>query len=105
MASPLAEDQRASLIDSVRVALRVSSKQLDPEVETLVDAAIEDMQRVGVSDAYIASMPALVRQAVICYAKSGFGFDNEEAPRFQSTYRQMVADMMNYRSKTAEEPA
>lgn len=86
-----------SLIDDVKVALRVTSDAFDPEVEMLVEAALRDLQRVGIPDEFLVDGPTdpLVRAAVCMYAKAHFGFDNSEAPRFDESYRQIVKDFLN----------
>ena len=86
-----------SLIDDVKVALRVTTDAFDPEVEMLVEAALRDLERVGIPGELLVDGPTdpLVRAAVCMYAKAHFGFDNSEAPRFDESYRQIVKDVLN----------
>lgn len=86
-----------SLTDTVKVALRVTTDALDPEIDAIIDAAKADMEGVGVPPEllYEETMDPYVRMAIILYAKANFGFDNSEATRFQSSYRQMVKDICN----------
>lgn len=88
-----------ALTDDVRSALRVSSVLFDSEVQTLIDAALFDMSNKGVSDKFIAGengeMPAIVRQAIVLYAKANFGYDNDEAERFQRSYDSIVCSLLN----------
>lgn len=86
-----------SLNDDVKVALRVSTDALDAEVSAMVDAAIADMRRVGVPEPMLAehTMDPLVKAAVILWVKAHFGYDNDEAPRFEASYRQIVRDILN----------
>ena len=86
-----------SLIDDVKVALRVTTDAFDPEVEMLVEAALRDLERVGIPGELLVDGPTdpLVRAAVCMYAKAHFGFDNSEAPRFDESYRQIVKDFLN----------
>jgi hypothetical protein len=37
----------------------------------------------------------MVRSAVVCYVKANYGFDNAEAPRFTSTYKSILAALLN----------
>lgn len=83
------------LLDGVKTVLRVSSDVYDEEIDMLVGAALADILRVGVKAEYVAAFPPLVKQAVCLYCKASFGFDNDEAARFQESYRQVVIDMMN----------
>lgn len=86
-----------SLIDDVKVSLRVTSSAFDTEVQMLIDAAIADMGRVGVDEALLSTTTPgdLVNVAIHCYAKANFGYDNPEAGRFNEMYRQTVCDLIN----------
>jgi len=89
-----------ALIDDVKASLRVSTSALDAEVQTLIGAALYDMERVGVDPTLLAEKDgnidnAFVKQAVTAYCKAHFGFDNAEAPRFDDAYRRIVCDLLN----------
>ena len=86
-----------ALKDTVKQALRVSSDAMDLEIDALIAAAKRDMERIGVSGAMLDedSMDPLIEVAVILYCKAAFGYDNSEASRFQSSYRQIVKDILN----------
>lgn len=90
-----------SLYDSVRDAVRVSSTMYDSEVYDIIAAAIDDMLTKGVSPLWmgedIDALPALVKQAVVVYAKANFGFDmdNDEAKRFLAAYESIVCTILN----------
>lgn len=89
-----------ALFDDIKTVLRVKSNSLDSEVSMLIEAAKADMIRVGVRPELVnpddeADLNPLVKQAIACYAKAGFGYDNNEATRFARSYRQTVTDLMN----------
>lgn len=88
-----------SLKDDVRSALRISSTLFDSEVQLLIDAALFDMKNKGVSDEFVepagGESPAIVRQAIVLYAKANFGYDNDEAERFQRAYDSIVRSLLN----------
>lgn len=86
-----------ALLDDIKVSLRLSSNALDSEVSSLIYAAVADMRRVGIAEELLdlANPHPLVRMAITCYAKANFGYDNDEATRFQESYRQIVCDLMN----------
>lgn len=90
-----------SLTDDVKVALRVSTDALDAEVSAVVQAAIADMRRVGVPEKMLTegTIDPYVKLAVILFSKANFGYDNSEASRFQSSYRQIVRDILNSPTK------
>lgn len=92
-----------SLRDDVKICLRTSSGKLDAEVDMVIAAAIADMKRVGIDESALSeeSMSPLAKMAVVLYAKANFGYDNDEATRFQESYRQTVVDLMNSSSTNA----
>ena len=79
----------------VKLALRVSGDVYDAEVAMLVDAAVEDMERVGINPYYIEDANPMVKLAICTFAKARFGFDNPEAERLEASYRQMLVDMLH----------
>ena len=94
-----------ALLEDARVALRVTSTLTDEEIQMWVDAALADMERVGVKPELIdPDNPApLVRSAVIMYVKGQYGYDNTEAPRFLESYRMTVAGLLNSSANIATE--
>lgn len=87
--------ERDELLNVVKLSLRVTAEEYDPEVEMLVDGAVADMERVGVDPAVIEALEPLVVQAVVTYAKARFGFDNDDKAFFDEAYRQHVCDLLN----------
>lgn len=90
------------LLQELKLSLRVSSAEFEPEIEMLADAALEDMERAGVDPDYLAALGPRVRHAVACYCKAHFGYDNAEACRFDQSYRQIVIDMLNSSRNVAD---
>lgn len=90
-----------ALIDDIRKSLRLTTDALDSEVQMLADSALYDMERVGV-DPDLLSVDdegslenPFVKNAVTCYCKAHFGYDNAEADRFDESYRRIVCDLLN----------
>ena len=97
-----------ALLDDVKVALRVKSGATDSEIGMWIDAALADMRRVGIDESMLdAENPsALVKAAVVCFAKASYGYDVEERPQFQESYRSIVCDLMNSSANiAAKEPS
>lgn len=86
-----------ALMDDVKVALRVKSDATDPEIRSLINAALSDMERVGVGSEYLdeLSIDPIAKSAVILFCKARYGYDNSEASRFEESYRQTVIDLIN----------
>lgn len=96
----------ATLLDDIRLITRTSTKALDSELSMLIEAAKRDMVRVGVREELVnpdddADIDPLVKQAIACYCKAHFGYDNSEARRFSQSYRQTVCDLMNSDANSA----
>lgn len=89
------EELASSMLDELRLALRVSSNAFDDEILMLAQSALMDMTRVGICDSYVSEMGARVRNAVTCYVKAGFGYDNPDYRNLDQSYRQIVIDMAN----------
>lgn len=85
------------LHDTVRVALRVKSEALEPEIDALVESCLQDMRRVGVPEDMLTeeTPDPLVVLAVITWCKGHFGYDNSEASRFLNSYRETLHSIMN----------
>lgn len=86
-----------ALIDDVKVSLRVVSEMTDVEVQGLIDAATQDMRRVGVRGELLdAEKPnPLAKCAVLMFCKANYGFDNSEGSTYQERYKWCVLSMMN----------
>lgn len=98
-----------ALLDDMKLVLRVSNAAYDDEVSMLIAAAKSDMVRVGIDPALIepeqGEIAPLVRQAISCYCKAHFGWDNDEGARFDRSYRQTVTDLLNSSANIAAEEA
>lgn len=84
-----------ALLDDVKVALRVTSNAFDPEIDALIAACQQDMRVRGLGMAVDGDDP-LAKAAVLMYCKAHFGYDNDEAVRFDESYRSIVVTMLNH---------
>jgi len=86
-----------ALIDDVKVSLRVVSEMTDVEVQGLIDAATQDMRRVGVRGELLdAEKPnPLAKCAVLMFCKANYGFDNNDSDRCWQRYHWAVNALMN----------
>lgn len=90
-----------TLFADMKKCLRITSDAFDAEVQMLVDAALYDLERVGVNPDLLTLNSdenldnALVKKAVACYCKANFGYDVAEAPRFDEGYERVVIDLLN----------
>lgn len=92
-----------ALLDDVKVALRITSNAHDGEIRMWMDAAREDMERVGIDPDYMEDVDnAMYRAAMTCFVKAHFGYVNpnsrvtvEERAAIDASYRQLVCDLMH----------
>ena len=79
------------ILPAVRTSLRITSTDYDDEISTLVAAAKADLKRGGVLLAKVDDTDPMIRVAIICYVKSAFGLDNDEADRYAAAYQSMLS--------------
>lgn len=78
-----------TLLDDVKIALRVSSDFYNTEINDLIDAGKSDLRLAGISftdETDAKPLDSIVKRAVITYCKANFGYDNPEAERFLDSY-------------------
>lgn len=100
-----------SLLDDMKLSLRINADDFDVEIDALIGAAMDDMARVGVRPELLETDEngdllrhnMLVWQAIAAYCKSRFGFDNGDAGRFDDAYYRTVIDLMNSTANVADE--
>lgn len=108
-----------SLLEDVKVALRVGHDATDSEINDLIAAAVFDMADKGVSVTWLGTdpmetsfsaadideeaLPVMAKRAVITYAKANYGYDNDEAKRLTDAYDSMVCSLLNSRFNAAYE--
>ena len=82
---------------SFRLALRITSQDLDGEIIDLIRAAREDLALAGISFVLAAAeTDPLIKRAIVTYVKAEFGLDNEDAEQYRVSYqRQKVALAMS----------
>jgi len=75
------------MFDAVKSALRVSHSALDNEIEDIIEAARLDLKLSGVSSVKADSdEDALIKRAIITYAKANFISDVNMAEKYQKSY-------------------
>ena len=102
-----------SLLEDVKVALRVGHDATDSEIEDLIAAAIFDMVNKGVSATWLGTdpmdpsfsfedidegaLPTMAKRAIVTYAKANYGYDNDEAERLMKSYDSILCSLGNSR--------
>lgn len=80
-----------STLESVKLALRISTAAFDAELNTLIQAALMDMGVAGVTESDETN--ALILRAVITYCKMNFG-EPDEYDRLKRSYDEQKAQLV-----------
>lgn len=83
------EENIDNLMELVKESLSIysGSSLKDNEIELWIRAAVEDLQRVGVTAATVSTDNWLVKGAIVMYCKANFGMCSlDEKKLAQSTY-------------------
>lgn len=92
-----------TLLDEVKLALRVTTELTDGEVKTYIDTALFDMGNKGIKPSFLADdandgdyMP-IVKTAVVNYCKAQYGRDVEASERNanKASYASIVTALLN----------
>lgn len=78
------------LIVKCRKARRLTTEDFDDEIEDIIKAALQDLKRVGITQADYTD--PLMQQAIITYFKANFGFYNDQ-DAFRTSYEQIRGDL------------
>jgi uncharacterized phage protein (predicted DNA packaging) len=83
-----------AMLDDVKDALRVSASDKDTEISDLIAAAQADLTLAGVLLTKAEDdTDALIKRAIVLYAKANYGWDNQEAERFQECYEHLKGSL------------
>lgn len=85
------------LFDEVKQVLHISHSKSDAEIQMNIEAALADMRRVGIKEELLdeEELNPLVKQAITCWCKANYGYDNKEAERFEESYERLVSSLLN----------
>ena len=75
----------AALTETIRAALRISSKAeaITAEINDCIEACKRDMQQVGINN--LDESDALIKRAITIYCKAEFGY-SDKAQQFRQSY-------------------
>lgn len=67
------------LLEAAKLRVRKrSSDLLDVDIQRIIDAAIEDLKRIGVAECYLMKMEdPLILEAVLNYVKANYGISDQ----------------------------
>lgn len=76
------------MLEKVKLSLRISHDELNPEIQDCINACFADMERVGVLLPENREGDPLVCQAVKLYARWHFNYE-QKAERYQLAYESL----------------
>lgn len=79
------------MLESVKLALRVTTAAYDDELESLIEAAKLDLGIAGIL--LLGEIDALAKRAIITYCKMNFG-SPDDYERLKRSYDEQKAQMM-----------
>lgn len=80
------------MLEQIKLAIRITTDAFDEEIQTLIDAAIAEMQGLGVTASVEGSEDPQIVTAVVAYCKWQFGA-NEDADRWRDIYHIKLAQL------------
>lgn len=91
------------LLESVKLALRVSHNKLNPEIQDLMDAARLDLIQAGVSFEKVKDeQDALIRRAITVYCKANFGLDDKDTISSKELYQKSYESIKQHLSMSGD---
>lgn len=74
------------MLDSVKMALRISNIAYDTEIQDLIDIAKADLKLCGLIETKIVDIDVLIKRAIVTYCKANFGLNNMDSEKLQRSY-------------------
>ena len=90
------------MLEEAKKILRVSNDIFDSEIQTLLDAAVLDLNMAGILESKTSDPDALVTRALLTYVKANFGWDNAESERLINAYVGIKRHLLLSRDYTEE---
>jgi hypothetical protein len=91
-----------ALVDDIKVSLGISTDRRDAEVQLFIDAALAELERVGIDPAILdpdtlesEEGNALVKHAVIAYCKAHRGQDTPNIEFYDDSFRRIAIGLAN----------
>lgn len=81
-----------ALIDTCKMAMRVTTTSYDTEIQTYIDSAMLDLGIAGVK--IPSSADALVNKAILTYVRMSFG-SPADYDKLKASYDEQKAQLMN----------
>jgi len=85
------------MLNKIKLALRINNNAYDGEITDLINACKKELELAGIASSNIKDTDEMIIQAITCYCKAYFGFDNTDAERYIKSYESLKAFLcLNY---------
>lgn len=85
------------MLNKVKLALRINNDAYNGEITDLINACKKELELAGIASSNIKDTDEMIIQAITCYCKAYFGFDNTDAERYVRSYESLKAFLcLNY---------
>ena len=81
------EENEPTIVDKVKLALRISHNLLDAEISDVVTSARQELIRAGVNETIANSDREIVQTAIKTYALQYYASDVKETDRYGESFR------------------
>ena len=78
------------MLDSVKLALRITTNAFDDEIQDLINAALADLGIAGITN--LDEADALIKRAVITFCRVNFG-EPDDYDRMKASYDEQKAQL------------
>ncbi len=78
------------MLESVKLALRITTDAFDDEIQDLINAALADLGIAGITN--LDEADALIKRAVITYCRVNFG-EPDDYDRMKASYDEQKAQL------------
>ena len=78
------------MLESVKLALRITTDAFDDEIQDLINAALADLGIAGITN--LDEADALIKRAVITYCRVNFG-EPDDYDRIKASYDEQKAQL------------
>ena len=75
-----------TLLDKVKLSLRVSGDAFNEEITDLIEAAKLDLMAAGILENKVEEPDAWIQRAIVLYAKANFGMANPDSEKYSDAY-------------------
>lgn len=87
--TPEPEPTPPTIVDRVKLSLRISHTLLDAEIEDYITSAEQELVRAGVAESKVEEQDEIVVTAIITYVKAQYASGNESTRYMESFIYQL----------------